>query len=214
MNEIPQLTQEEIRVLGALLEKSKTTPDYYPLTLNALQLACNQKSSRNPVVEYDEETILVTIDALKKKHLCANVIGGGSRSLKYRQTLAVNFPLDPAETSVLCLLFLRGPLTAGEIKTNAARLHDFDSLQEVQNTLENLANYEMPFVTLLPKKAGQKEGRYFHCFAALSDSQENDLDARKTSESNSELENRIERVEIELKELQEKFDQLMKELMG
>ena len=100
---LPILNQEEIRVLGSLIEKSKTTPDYYPLTLNALLAACNQKSSRNPVLELDEETIVEAINSLKKKQFVANVIGGGSRAIKYRHTMAVKFPLDPAETSILCL---------------------------------------------------------------------------------------------------------------
>lgn len=210
-----QLSAEEQRVLGALIEKSKTTPDYYPLTLNSLQTACNQKSSRNPVVEYDEETVVLTLDSLKKKGLIANVIGAsGSRALKYRHTIAVKFPLDPAETSVLCLLFLRGPLTAGEINSNSGRLHEFDSLQEVQETLEQLASYETPFVHLLPKRPGQKEARYYHCFGEASEMNESDFAHEPARKNVSELEERLTKVETELAELKENFDKLMKELMG
>lgn len=211
-NALPQLTAEELRVLGALIEKSKTTPDYYPLTLNSLHTACNQKSSRNPVVDYDEETVVLALDSLKKKQLIAHVIGGG-RALKYRHTIAVSYPLDPAETSVLCLLMLRGPLTAGEINSNSGRLHEFDSLQEVQETLDNLANYETPFVQLLPKKPGQKEARYCHCFAEVPEYDETAAGepARKNV---SELEERLTKVEGELAEVKEKLELLMKELMG
>lgn len=201
MEQLPQLSAEELRVLGSLIEKSKTTPDYYPLTLNALQTACNQKSSRNPVVEYDEETVVLALDALKKKQLIAHVIGGG-RALKYRHTIAVSYPLDPAETSVLCLLFLRGPLTAGEINSNSGRLYEFESLQEVQQTLENLASYDCPFVQLLPKKPGQKEARYAHNFAPVPEFDDSLLQepARK---SVSELEERISTLENEVQLLKE-----------
>lgn len=210
MEETQQLVQlnfEEIRVLGSLIEKSKTTPDYYPLTLNSLLTACNQKSSRNPVSELDEETIVQSIDSLKKKQLVANVIGGGSRALKYRHTIAVKYPLDPAETSVLCLLFLRGPLTAGEINSNVGRLHEFESLQEVQETLEALVRYDIPFVKLLPKRPGQKEARYCHCFAP-----EPENDFSDNAKSNSNFEERISKLEQDLLELKTAFDDLMKQL--
>lgn len=209
---LPQLTGEEIRVLGALLEKSKTTPDYYPLTLNALVTACNQKSSRNPVVEYDDETVVLALDSLKKKHLSANVIGDG-RALKYRHAIAVKYPLDPAETAVLCLLFLRGPLTPGEIKSNSGRLHDFDSLAEVQETLDALAGYELPFVQTLPRKAGQKEARYCHLFAPVPEFDENAFATEPARRNVSELEERLTKVETELAELKAAFDKLMAELM-
>jgi uncharacterized protein YceH (UPF0502 family) len=209
MEQLPQLNAEEIRVLGSLIEKSKTTPDYYPLTLNALHTACNQKSSRNPVVDYDEETVVIALDSLKKKQLIAHVIGGG-RAIKYRHTIAVSYPLDPAETSVLCLLFLRGPLTAGEINSNSGRLYEFDSIQEVQQTLENLASYELPFVQLLPKKPGQKEGRYAHCFAPIPEIDETSVHepARK---SVSELEERITTLENEVLNLKEIVAKLQSE---
>lgn len=209
---LPQLSAEEQRVLGSLIEKSKTTPDYYPLTLNALVLACNQKSARNPVMELDEETVVQTLDSLKKKHLSANVIGGGSRALKYRHTLAVSYPLDPAETSILCLLFLRGPLTAGEINSNSGRLHDFDSLAEVQETLENLTKYDTPFVELLPKRPGQKEGRYRHLFGEMPETDDFSSPDAGGRKSVIELEERLSKVETELADLKERFDKLMEEL--
>lgn len=210
--ELQQLNLEEQRVLGSLIEKSKTTPDYYPLTLNALVTACNQKSARNPVVEFDEETVVVALDSLKKKGLTGNVISSGMRALKYRHNLAIAHPLDPAETSVLCLLFLRGPLTAGEINSNSGRLHDFENLTEVQQTLENLANYETPYVQQLPKRPGQKEARYCHLFGEVPEVDENDFAAEPARKNVSQLEERLAKVETELTELMERFDRLMEEL--
>lgn len=207
-NKLPQLTLEEQRVLGSLIEKSKTTPDYYPMTLNGIITACNQKTSRNPVVDFDENTVAEALDSLKKKQLSATVIGGGSRALKYRHSIASTFSLDPAELSILCLLLLRGPLTPGEINSNSGRLHDFDSLEEVQTTIQNMMELEVPFIHLLPKKTGQKEARYAHLFGA-NFSEENDSNH---SRSNSNLEERLTAVETELAELKEAFGNLLKEL--
>jgi uncharacterized protein YceH (UPF0502 family) len=212
MNEISQLNFEEIRILGALIEKSKTTPDYYPMTLNGLVTACNQKSSRNPVVSFDNETVILALDSLKKKQLIANVIGDG-RTLKYRHTLAVKYPIDPAEVSVLCLLFLRGDLTAGEINSNSGRLHEYESISEVVATLNQLMSYEFPFVKQLPKITGQKEGRYTHLFKdpELLDNMNDHLMENETF-PNINLEERLAKVEAELNELKNRFNQLMDEL--
>ena len=197
-NKLQQLSFEEQRVLGALIEKSKTTPDYYPLSLNSLVTACNQKSARNPVVEYDEETVVLALDSLKKKGLTGNVISSGMRALKYRHNLAIAHPLDPAETTVICLLLLRGPLTAGEINSNSGRLHDFESLTEVQETLEQLANYEIPFVIQLPKRPGQKEARYCHLFGDSPENNSNDYSEEPARKNVSQLEERLSKVETEL----------------
>jgi uncharacterized protein YceH (UPF0502 family) len=121
LNLLLVLNPLEIRVLGSLIEKDKTTPDYYPMTLNSLILACNQKSSRNPVVQYDDETVLMTLDTLKKKGLISTATGGTSRSIKYKHNFTLLFSLTTAELAVICLLFLRGSLTAGEVKSNSSR---------------------------------------------------------------------------------------------
>ena len=212
-NILHQLSFEEIRVLGSLIEKSKTTPDYYPLTLNSLVTACNQKSARHPVVEFDDETVVLALDSLKKKGLCGHVISGGMRALKYRHNLAVAHPLDPAETSVLCLLFLRGPLTGGEINSNSGRLHDFESLAEVLETLENLAKYDTPYVKQMPKRPGQKEARYCHLFGEIPEVDENEFTSEPARKNIGQLEERLAKVEIELAELKAAFDRLMGELM-
>ena len=212
-NKLHQLSFEEIRVLGSLIEKSKTTPDYYPLTLNSLVTACNQKSARHPVVEFDDETVVLALDSLKKKGLCGHVISGGMRALKYRHNLAVAHPLDPAETSVLCLLFLRGPLTGGEINSNSGRLHDFESLAEVLETLENLAKYDTPYVKQMPKRPGQKEARYCHLFGEIPEVDENEFTSEPARKNVGQLEERLARVETELAELKAAFDRLMGDLM-
>src|SRR6478609_6322176 len=127
---LPILNEEEMRILGALMEKSKTTPEYYPLSVNGLTAACNQKTSRKPVVNYDEQTVVLTLDNLKKKGLVSTVTGGSSRAVKYKHNVALHYQLMPAELAVICMLLLRGPLTPGELNTNSGKLYEFDSLEE------------------------------------------------------------------------------------
>jgi uncharacterized protein YceH (UPF0502 family) len=211
---LPLLNAEEVRVLGCLLEKSKTTPDYYPITLNALTAACNQKSSRKPVVEYDEQTVVLTLDSLKKKGLISTATGGGSRVVKYKHNFAIVFPLVPSQLAIICLLLLRGAQTPGEINTNSGRLYEFDSLDEVNEVIEQLLDPEMPYIVQLPRKAGQKEARFTHLLAgepSIEDDEEPKEPARK---SVSELENRIAVLEENYTQLKADFDKLMKELMG
>lgn len=213
-NSLIQLSSEEIRVLGALIEKSKTTPDYYPMTLNGLVTACNQKSSRNPVVSFNNDTVVNALDSLRKKELVGKVIGDG-RSIKYRHSLAVKHQLDPAELTVLGLLFLRGPLTTGEINSMSGRMFDFENLEEVQQTITQLMEFNIPFVQYLSKVTGQKEARLVHLFAevptedALASSETQNA---SSNANNAQLEERLEIVEKQLAELQAAFDALMKEL--
>lgn len=208
---LPVLHAEQIRVIGSLIEKSRTTPDYYPMTLNGLQTACNQKSSRKPVVEYDEATISNALSTLKVIGLIGTVTGGSSRAVKYKHNLGVVFPLVPAELSIICLLFLRGPLTVGEINSNSGRLYEFDSLAEIQETCEKLQNEG--YIKLLPRKAGQKEQRYMHLFAgSLESFEEEYLASEDVSVPKTALEERLVVVETELAELKEKFENLLKEL--
>lgn len=213
---IPTLNAEEIRVLGALLEKSKTTPEYYPMTINALQNACNQKTSRKPVVNYDESTIAATLDSLKKGGLVSTVVGGGSRVTKYKHNVAIHYPLVPAQLAILCLLFLRGPLTAGEINSNSGRLHEFEDIEEVQTYLNKLAEDEQPYVKLLPKRAGQKESRYIHLFADFNEEDYEVAVSSGPSSSNNEqvqlLEERVVTLENELSKLRQEFDNLLAQL--
>ncbi|ANH82009.1 hypothetical protein A8C56_14445 [Niabella ginsenosidivorans] len=213
---LPVLDSEEIRVLGALMEKSKTTPEYYPMTLNALTAACNQKTARHPVVNYNEQTVALVLDRLKRKGLAATVTGGSSRVVKYRHTIALNYQFTPDELAVLCLLFLRGPLTPGEINSNAGRLYEFDDLSEVQTVLEKLSAGAIPYIRQLPRQPGQKEARYMHLFAnaATLETYTSEPAAAASAPANNAIEERLGVVERELAALKAAFEQLMKELNG
>lgn len=219
MTPLPILDLPEQRVLGSLMEKSKTTPDYYPMTLNGLTAACNQKSSRKPIVQFDDETVVMALNSLKKKGLIATVTGGSSRAIKYRHSFAVVYPLVPAEIAVICLLLLRGPQTPGEINTNSGRMYEFEDLEEVSTVLEKLASGDQPFIVQLNKRPGQKEARYAHLLAGMPDLSaafDEDDDAREepARKSVNELEARVATLEQELAQLKEDFGKLMKELMG
>lgn len=211
---LPILDAEQIRVLGSLMEKCKTTPDYYPMTLNGLAAACNQKTSRKPVVQYDESTIVTALNSLKIAGLISTATGGSIRNIKYKHNFAIVYPLVPAEVAVMCLLFLRGPQTPGEINTNSGRLYEFETLEEVQSVLEKLASQEPAYIKQLPRKPGQKEQRYMHLFAGDMEAFEEEYIASEEtpSRSNSELEERLAKVETELAELKGKLEELMKEL--
>jgi uncharacterized protein YceH (UPF0502 family) len=148
----------EIRVLGCLIEKQRTTPDQYPLSLNALRNACNQTTNRHPVVNYDEETIRGALHRLGRRRYTRLASGHTSRARKYRHLLDDAFGLDDAEISLVAVLMLRGPQTPGELKQRAGRLHDFSSLADVQETLDGLVEREL--VARHSRRPGQKEDRY------------------------------------------------------
>lgn len=208
-NQLPVLDAEELRVLGALMEKSKTTPDYYPMSLNGIAAACNQKTSRNPVVQYDEETIILSLNSLKKRGLVSTVTGGSSRTTKYKHNFAIVYPLVPSEIALISLLLLRGPQTPGELNTNSGRMYEFESLEEVQSTLENLSLPERGFVMQLPRRPGQKEVRYMHLLGGIPDT--NQFASAETDKQTFEdMESRLTKVEQELAALKEAFEKLMK----
>jgi uncharacterized protein len=160
------LDESEVRVLGALLEKEIATPEYYPMSLNALVNACNQKSNREPVVSYDEETVLQAIDGLREKGLALISTGRESRVPKYYERLAEKFNFDRRELAVLCVLLLRGPQTPGELRGRGQRLYEFDDLESVEATLTRLMEWQPePLVKRLAKQPGTKESRYAHLFS-------------------------------------------------
>lgn len=208
---LPHLSVEEQRVIGSLIEKSRTTPDYYPMTLNSLTAACNQKSSRNPVVNYDEETVTLTLNSLKIKGLISTATGGSSRVIKYKHNLGIVYPLVPSELSILCLLLLRGPLTPGEINSNSGRLYEFESIEEVLEQLQKLSDEEPAFVKQLPKKAGQKEARFIQLLGEQAEMIETEQAAPQTTifQPSEELENRILKLEQEVEDLKELVNLLM-----
>jgi uncharacterized protein YceH (UPF0502 family) len=202
-----QLSSVEQRIMGVLLEKSKTTPDYYPMSINSLTAGCNQKTSRNPVLNLDEETVALTLNALKIKGFVSTVTGGGSRTVKWKHNLAIVFPLLPAELAIICILLLRGPSTPGEINTNSGRLFEFETIEEIQQYLQKLAADEPPYVKQLAKKAGQKEVRYMHLFGGTELAEETEQE--EPLKTNTELEARVSKLEQEILELKELVNLLM-----
>src|SRR5580692_12611332 len=141
----------EVRVLGALIEKDITTPEYYPLTVNSLQNACNQKSSRDPIVQFDEQTVEQALELLKNKQLVFRVSGAGHRVEKFGHRLGETLNLGRREMALLCVLMLRGPQTVGELRGRTERMHDFGDLDEVERVLESLAQHQPPLATRMPR---------------------------------------------------------------
>jgi len=156
------LTSEEARVLGCLIEKQITTPEYYPLTLNALVAACNQKNNRSPVVAWDEKTVVRALDALRDKKLASMVSEAGARVPKYKNNAQEMIGLDEKDVAVMCELLLRGPQTVGELRTRGERMHPFTDLGEVQTVLDGLAQRQPPLIVKLARQPGTKEGRFMH----------------------------------------------------
>ena len=157
-----ELTAEEARVVGCLIEKAVTTPQYYPLTLNALVTACNQSSNRSPVVSYDDATVQDALGTLRERGLTRIVYSTSNRATKYRHVLDEQLELDAQELAVLDVLLLRGPQTVGELRTRTERLAEFANLGEVESTLNRMAGRDEPLVVRLDRQPGQKEARYAH----------------------------------------------------
>jgi len=211
------LNHIEIRVLGALMEKEVTTPDYYPMSLNALVNACNQKSNREPVMQLDDQTVLDTLDSLREKKLIWHRSVVGARVLKYEHNIKSLYPLSEQEFGVVCVLFLRGPQTVGEIRQRTERLCSFNSLPEAEEVLRELINRDDgPFITELPRQVGRKEPRFVHLFAG----QEWIDELIETSESSSpvvvksgkeELLKRIDTLEEIVAQLQNELSEVRQE---
>jgi uncharacterized protein YceH (UPF0502 family) len=157
-----ELNENEARVLGALLEKEITTPDYYPLSLNSLINACNQKSNREPVMNLDEDAVRGALRTLHDNSLARSVSAADSRVTKYEHRLQEAFNFDRREAALFCELLLRGPQTPGELRTRAERMHRFDDLSEAQSALQRLMNREPPLVKVVARQPGTKESRYMH----------------------------------------------------
>jgi uncharacterized protein YceH (UPF0502 family) len=162
------LNAVEVRVLGCLIEKEMTTPEYYPLSLNALTNACNQKSNRDPVMVLGEEDVVRALNRMRFNQLTV-VSGESSRVAKYRHLLAENMQLVPAELAVICELLVRGPQTAGELRTRCERMHPFPDPAAVEEVLMELTVRENPLIVRLPRQAGRKEARNAHLFSGMPD---------------------------------------------
>lgn len=199
------LTETEIRILGCLIEKEMATPDYYPLSLNALINACNQKSNRNPVVSYGEEEVLAGLDGLREQKLVRE--STLSRVSKYEQIFSQGLNLLSAEQAIICILLVRGPQTIGEIRGRTERLFAFSGIEQVQEAITNLE--ELGLVLKLPRQPGRKEHRYTHLLAGqpeekpLEDTPQKDIPTRV--ERLSELEQQVEELRNQLHNLQQEF---------
>ncbi len=200
------LNDIEIRVLGSLMEKSLSTPDHYPLSLNALTNACNQKTSRDPVVSYDETTVLSGVNDLIRKNLVNE--SHVSRVPKYEELLSQQQNFIPRESATLCVLLLRGPQTIGEIRNRTSRMCNFETLGQVQEILGKLS--EWGFLSRLERLPGHKEARYGHLLAEASDMVEAETEVA-TNEATSDLQERVEKLEMTVDTLQNELTAITKE---
>ena len=208
------LNEYELRVLGALVEKQIATPDYYPMTLNALTNACNQKNHRDPVTSFDEATVVRALDALRDKNLTYVFHGSDSRVPKYGHLFSKVYDLNPQEIAVLIVLMLRGPQTPGELRSRTPHLIVFDSLSQVEETLQNLSVRDEALVVKLPRVAGMKEARYAHQLSGPVNIEEIAVTlkpepavvhVRADNERTAKLEAEVAALRQELHELKEQF---------
>lgn len=213
-----QLTAVEARVVGSLMEKQVTTPEQYPMSVNGVVTACNQKTNREPVMDLKEHDVQETLDILVKRHFLRTVSGFGNRVTKYEQRFCNSefgdLKLSAAEVAVVTALLLRGAQTPGELRTRSGRMFEFSDMAQVEATLENLANREDgPFVVRLPREPGKRESRYMHLFSG-------DVDASQVVASASEnsiapagdLTARVEQLENEVADLKQRLDSLLAHL--
>ena len=206
------LTAEEARVLGALMEKEVTTPDYYPLSLNALVNACNQTTSRDPIVRYDETTVLRALDGLREKKMLWEVEQAGGRVRKYQQQFSKWHDLDAQAHAVMTLLLLRGAQTPGELKSRSDRLASFRDLPEVEAVLNRLAERNPPFVVRLSRLPGTKEARYMHLMTG--DIEEDAIaegEVTAIAPSGKTLSDRVQQLELEVSALRAELDAFRKQ---
>lgn len=193
------LSPPELRVLGCLLEKQRTTPDQYPLSLNSLRLACNQSTNRDPVVQYDEPVIRDALHRLERRGFARFTSGAGSRAPKFRHLLAETLPMSDGEQAVMCVLMLRGSQTPGELKLRTERMHAFAGLDEVHQTLNALIEREL--VARLDRRPGQKEERYGHLLSDEAQVEASSEPAGLAATPTNGLVERVERLEREVAEL-------------
>lgn len=196
------LNEIEARIVGCLIEKEATTPEYYPLTLNALVAACNQKSNRFPVVEYDDKTVSQALEDLREKNIVYVFYGSNSRVPKYKHILPKLLEIDRHEVAILCVLMLRSFQTIGELRERTSRIYEFESLDEVHQTLDELKKRDEPLILELPKQPGQKEARYAHL---LSGEISAEAIATTTFTPAQAKQDQIAKLEAEIEELKNGF---------
>jgi len=208
------LNEIEARVLGSLVEKQLTTPEYYPLTLNALTAACNQKSNRDPVVSYPDEDVTTAVDSLRDKNLVYLFYGSSSRVVKYKHMLPNVYDLAPPEVAVICVMLLRGAQTVGEFRERTGRLFEFSNVAEVNETLDALMRRDEPLVVKLERQAGQKEARYAHLLSGEVVQQPASAAATLNvprGDRIGELEGKVEAMQSEIAALRAMFDEFKKQ---
>jgi uncharacterized protein len=198
------LTEVEARVVGCLVEKQLTTPEYYPLTLNALVAACNQKTNREPIVNYDERTVENALDSLREKNLVYVFYGSSSRVPKYKHMLPSVYELDERETAVISVLMLRGAQTIGELNQRTGRLYEFSGLNEIGDTLEGLMKRDEPLVVKLERQIGQKEARYAHLLSGEIDAEA--ISNLREASGGQTRNDRIAELEREIENLRSEFN--------
>jgi uncharacterized protein YceH (UPF0502 family) len=202
------LNEVEARVVGCLIEKEATTPEYYPLTLNALVAACNQKSNRFPVADYDEKTVQQALDDLREKNIVYVFYGSTSRVPKYKHILPKLLEIDLHEVAILCVLMLRGFQTIGELRERCQRIYEFVSLDEVHQTLDELMKRDEPLIVELPKQPGQKESRYAHLLSGEISAEAIAVTHFTPTQARQD---QIAKLEAEIAELNVKYDALRTE---
>ena len=210
-----ELTATEARVIGCLLEKQVTTPEQYPLSVNGVVTACNQKTNREPVMNLSESDVQEQLDNLVKRHFLRTVSGFGNRVTKYEQRFCNsefgNLKLSAAEVAIITTLLLRGAQTPGELRSRASRMYEFSDMAEVESTLENLANREDgPYVIRLAREPGKRESRYMHLFCGEVD--EDIAAADELPVASGDLQARVEALETEVAELKQRLDSLLAHL--
>ena len=210
------LNDIEVRVLGSLIEKQITTPEYYPLTLNALTLACNQKNNRSPVTAFSEHQVEEALNSLREKNLAYVFHGSTSRVPKFKHVAPEVLHLTPPEMAVMCVLMLSGPQTVGEIRTRGSRLYDFSGLEEVDETLHALSTKDTdPLVMKLPRQSGQKDARFAHLLSGevdveqLAEDQTTGRTTRRSSDAEriEKLKERVETLTSDVEGLRQQFEQ-------
>ncbi len=212
-----QLNEVEARIVGCLIEKEATTPDYYPLTLNALVAACNQKSNRFPIVEYDEQTVSKALERLRERNIVYVFIGSTSRVQKYKHILPKLLEIDLHEVAIICVLLLRGFQTIGELRERTQRIYEFESLEEVHQTLDELMQRDEPLVVELPKQSGQKERRFAHLLSGeitpeiLESVQHTPTDRQAKQEQITKLEQEIAELKTDFATLRAEFEEFKKQ---
>lgn len=202
------LNEIEVRVLGSLIEKDITTPDYYPLSLNALINACNQKNNREPVMTLDEGALRTALDSLQEKRLAGPASGADSRVTKYEHRLQEVFNFDRRETAILCVLLLRGAQTPGELRGRAERMYRFEALEDVVSALDRLSQRLPPVVAILPRQPGTKESRYMHLLSGNAPENAYVAEPRTAAPDDD----RVARLEAELAALRKEFAQLRQQM--